>query len=1113
MAGDREESKIPITTVVGLAMALATLWLVREPLHSSRPEIEPALSLESELIQARLWQDPIETAESHQQADRTEQRHHKHSLSSIPFKGRENTRAHIGVLIILTEGSPYAENHEKRLRDRYAALSALGVACFVPADEEHIGYFEFEQGLVPFEWYKARKTRQCHQGHEYKQHYDRVLIVWATDDILGERPLSSVNRMAWLLANQYWGDVCQGWHSVACMATIEFKIIGPPSSSMLRAMLQNARDPGAPKWWPNMGSLRGRTSFKVALYSPWATASPELLLQGVDFNGQANICEGAQECRRSLATQLAGAGVVVEHTVEGDEELSLALVGELGRRQVKLGEDPIALIGEWDTFYGRALPIAFRAAACFVVSENITDDLNKVENMKEGRERNRRERVLHNRFRECESFSRAIRLQIRHPERWDALDMRIHRYSYLRGLDGLTPGISKKSRDSDNDRSSSRSNSGERTQKEKAVEDLERPEGQSQLDYLRRLVAKMKQDADEVSGSIGRAPKAIGILGSDVYDTLLILKAVREEFPNAIFFATDLDARLLQERESKWTRNLVIAAPFGLRLDKEIQHDIPPFRDSYQTSGFFAMLRALDHVRFPGNLSPVKIICEETQTELEVPSDHYEIDLAENTFSSRTCPRLFEIGRHGPVNLSADMGTVEARLKPLKTIQPAPVIVPKGMKPWWNRSSPKGRLGYLLTISWLVFSAALVVVLFTRLIGRSWNVLWVDLARRDRGRCAGFIVRVLALAVLILYMVWKGLTELKALALQDGWEGEPISFFDGVSTWPTISLRAFVILWCAGCLLKASYDLRRSRQEITEEYALAQTTRQLQLKRKPWGFIESIQWIHRVPYKSNNATAADEIWMSYLRAGYMGYRGGRSLILACGYVVFLFIMLAALSQEGVPFSPCRGPNNCQIDGVVVRLAAGSMIFLNMFAFDAVMLCQAFIERLKATPLKWPETTLKKYESKWGMDAKHLSHYLMVRLVADRTRTVHKWAYCPFIALFLMVLSRNRFFDNWDFPIWLIVVWIVYAVVAVASLLMLRSMANKAREKALTYFREQLIAVTGRGETARADAKQIRLTIEEIKDIRQGAYAPFFRHPAFTTSLLAILSFLQYWLPQ
>lgn len=1113
MAGDREESKIPITTVVGLAMALATLWLVREPLHSSRPEIEPTIGREAELIEARLWQDPIETAVSHQQADRTAQQHHNHSLSAISFSDGETARAHIGVLIIITEGSPYAENHEKRLRDRYAALSALGVACFVPSDEEHVGYFEFEEGLLPFEWYKARKTRQCHQDHDYKQHYDRVLVVWATDDILGERPLNRLNEISGLLASQYWADVCGGWHSVECMAKIEFKIIGPPSSSMLRGMLQNARDPAAPRWWPNMGSLTGRTSFKIALYSPWATASPELLLQGVDSNGQANMCEGAQQCRRSLAAQLANAGVLLEHTIESDEELSLALVGELGRRQVKIGEDPIALIGEWDTFYGRALPIVFRAAACFVVSENITDDLNKVESMEEGRERNRRESVLHKRFRGCESLSRAIRLQIRHPERWDALDMNIHRYSYLRGLDGLTPGASQKPREAGNENNGSRSNSSDKKTRDRAIEDLERPDGQSQLDYLRRLVAQMKQDTDGVSGVIRKPPKAIGVLGSDVYDTLLILKAVREEFPNAIFFTTDLDARLLQERESKWTRNLVIAAPFGLRLDRHIQHDIPPFRDSYQTSGFFAMLRALGHIRFPGNLSPAKIRCEETQTELEVPSDHYEIDLAENAFSSRACPRLFEIGRHGPVNLSGDAGTVRSRLKPLKAIQPSPVIVPRGMKPWWDLSSPKERLGYLITITWLGFSAALVVVLFTRLIGRSWNVLWVDLARRDRGRCTVFMVRMLALAALISYTVWKVLTELKALALQDGWEGEPVSFFDGVSTWPTICLRTFVILWCMGCLIKAGCDLLSSREELVADYAFPRPSTQFPFSQRLWGFVESIQWLHHVPYKNNHPTVAEEIWRGYLRAGCLGYRLGRSLILTVGYIVFLRIMLAALSHEGVPFSPCRGPNNCHIDQVVVIVAAMSMIFLNMFAFDAVMLCRTFIERLSAAPVKWPKATLNKCQSKRRMNTKYLSHYTMVRLVADRTRTVHKWAYCPFIALFLMVLSRNRFFDNWDFPIWLIVVWIVYSVVAVASLFMLRSTANKAREKALTCFREQLISVTGRGERGRSDAEQIRLTIDEIEDIRQGAYAPFFRHPAFTTSLLAILSFLQYWLPQ
>ena len=85
----------------------------------------------------------------------------------------------------------------------------------------------------------------------------------------------------------------------------------------------------------------------------------------------------------------------------------------------------------------------------------------------------------------------------------------------------------------------------------------ERPEGTSQLDYVRALATRIQDE--------GEGAKAIGILGSDPYDALLILKALRPAFPYAIFFTVDLDARHLHASEYKWTRNMVIASPFASR--------------------------------------------------------------------------------------------------------------------------------------------------------------------------------------------------------------------------------------------------------------------------------------------------------------------------------------------------------------------------------------------------------------------------------------------------------------------------------------------------------------------------------------------------------------------
>lgn len=1118
MGGDREESKIPITAVVGLAVAMATLWFVQEPLKTSRPEADKDLLPKGERVQARLWQDPIEAVEVHRRQNRVGDPHDLKVFEQGPSDSPTL------ALLVLTVGSPYAESHEKRLRDRYAILSALSVACFRPEQEEHIGYFTLppEGESVPFEWYKARKTKRCYEDQNGQPRYDRVLVVWVSTDILGRKPVDGRNRLLdklnWIagsIAQQYWGGACRAWHSKPCLSLLEVKIIGPPSSSMLRAMLEEAKNAKAPLEWPNWRPSDPHGSFKIKLYSPWATAAPEILLYGLPTEGQADDCKETWSGHDRLSCVLAKAGVVLEHAVQPDEESALALVRELERRRVKLGEDPIALIGEWDTFYGRALPLVFRAAACVVANER-AEKAGSVDRTKEGPLRWRAE--------ECRSTSRAIQVQITNPETWDRLDMKVSRYSYLRGLDGMVPGEKQHEEGSDQGDSSGKAKAGARASGSRTLAELERPEGQSQLDYLRRLVAKMNKDADKASGRIGKPPKAIGILGTDVYDTLLILKAVREEFPGAIFFATDLDARLLHESEYKWTRNLVMTAPVGLELHNALQQDIPPFRDSYQTSGFFATLRALGHVRPAQTAAPARIECPETHSQIDLPFDRYEIDLSRNQFSALLCPRLFEVGRHGAVDLSAVPGAVSSKIGQLESIQPVHKLTPDGMRPWWQFLSAESRIGFRHTVLWVGMATLLGLIVFTQIPGRVWNwarmavisrgvwnTLWTGILNHVAGRRVWLgIVLVLMTSIAGMYAIAAAMDWLRQVILRDGWEGEPLSFSDGVSTWPSITIRFMAVAWCVGCLIKARSDLRLNQEELREEFGLEPLGHEGTARKRLLRLLQSITWMKVVPQKSGRAVGAEEIWQDYSRAALYRNRVGRSLILFMVYLFLIFIILANIAAPGMPSSPCRGSINCMMNDRVTLVAVLSMVLLNMVVFDAVLLCQGVIARLNATPIIWPPETLERYRARFNVDHRYLPSFIMVRFIADHTHAVHKLVFYPFVALFLMILSRNRVFDNWDFPVALIIVWLLYAGLAAGSTIILRSTSKQARDSALSRLREQLVSVTGMGEQARVHADQLRLTIETIERIRKGAYAPLALHPAFSASLLAAISFLQYW---
>ena len=130
----------------------------------------------------------------------------------------------------------------------------------------------------------------------------------------------------------------------------------------------------------------------------------------------------------------------------------------------------------------------------------------------------------------------------------------------------------------------------------------DRPEGQGQYDYLRRLGDQVGALDDRLRSGVDPAAQKRSCNGtlaqsefwlSYRYDKLLILQALRPLLPNAVFFTTDLDALVLHPTARPYTRNLLVASSFGLQLDDDLQHEIPPFRSSYQTAAFLATQAAV----------------------------------------------------------------------------------------------------------------------------------------------------------------------------------------------------------------------------------------------------------------------------------------------------------------------------------------------------------------------------------------------------------------------------------------------------------------------------------------------------------------------------------------
>ncbi|MBI4001097.1 MAG: hypothetical protein HY348_04860 [Nitrospira defluvii] len=960
--------------------AVSSLIIYQVPLKTSRPidkEAEKYVSVKADRVQARLWQDPFEAVSTHQLKERaskpTGEGHAKshHTFSDlVQAIKQEGAGSEFLVLPVFMDGNPYANGVESRLKDRYAVVSALGVAGYLPESGEYIRYFEWARPpesslLVPVEWFLPDTNSRNSQGRK------QVLVLWLKDQDFSPNPLTSL------------GHLVAHLHNTLRESSTTYKVLGPRTSGTLASMLSELkRHPS------DITALKGTT-----FYSSWATAANSFLLGA----SRKEAKEG--EVEHSFADQ----GLSLLRTIGTDDKLAEQLVEELKRRGVDLsvsskGTSPrpaphVALISEWDTLYGRALPLTFVAMAETMAK---TSDVTGT--------------------RQIEAELEVLRTGV-WPE-W------VHRYSYLAGLDGELP---PKGDGKDAAGTQAKGKPGDKISGT-AQSTEEVPTGRSQLDYVRRLAETLKHDATEFV--------AIGVLGSDVYDKLMILQALRNDFPRAIFFTTDLDARMTHPGQGQWTRNLIVASHFGLALHPDLQTPIPPFRDSYQTALFYSALQAVQYL-------------------LPLPVEHEEVrnSVTNISYSIAGRPRLYEMGRHGAVDISLD--------------EPRDIPSIHAPRPDLNLATGKQRLpdAGKIGLAVLVMGAALLCALL--LNSEFWGMFR---ARRHRDK----LVFIFALGVVIVgLLLW---------AMRDGAAGEPVSLTQGISVWPTTVIRFVACVLCVVFLWYASMRLRDNDRALTGRFGL------LLLEPKPV-ISRSLIGIHYWrPHPGGEASASD-LWQEYQSLGQWKCRLIRIVPQTLCYGLFGWLLMRLF---GFPTMPCRGPACVQINYLVLALSVTGMTILMFYVVDATRLCRRLIKIMIATTIQWPDRLLEKEAVSHDVDKATLNEWLGIELIAQRTAVISFMLYYPFVILFLMGVARHTYFDRWDFPIGLMAIFSLNAAYAFGNAVFLRRSAEEGKRTAITQLKAKLIGLPDES----AKRKQIERIADLIDNNRQGAFLPFTQHPLF-----------------
>jgi hypothetical protein len=616
---------LPLLTLIGVVSGVLFFF---PQLISSRPgggDIRLAeYTFDPQTVDARLWQDPLGVTFENWQRHLESGKAHSISLfqdglinrcfvASPKFPPKEELRLveqanqqpaptqRVKILAVMIPGGPYVEDVERRLRSRRAVIEGLGVAGYDPEKDHELGYFcipwqafnpnvadcvsrlqkdrvveetfnsrselaiqpirsnlretsdfiETSNGresadyrqtdpqelLVPYEWFEASSF--C-RGDRPSQ----LLVLWLIDDAFRDAPLA---RLADLIS---WFRFKFNATSEAETSLPDFAVLGPDNSGTLRSMVVEAK--GA-QWNDETRQCLATTH----IYSSQAEAAETRLLFDIPELCSPRTCKHLIE--QSVKSRQPDSGFCFERTIPLDNQIVRALREELKLRDVT-EDDDVAILSEEDTFYARALCSSF-------VAPDVDGDIGP------------------------------------------ALAT-VHAYTYLRGIDGKLPSDGKdeketKAADQDADKNQ---------QTRSSLRPADGTEGLSQADDIRRL-AKMLQDLDRdlrngnslnensSNGNLRRAKsrglRAIGLLGSDIYDKLELLKALRPMFPGAVFFTNYLDARLTHPDEWKETHNLVVVSACGLSLEssKEEFQRVAPFRDSGQMALFEATLAATRQIQ------------------------------------------------------------------------------------------------------------------------------------------------------------------------------------------------------------------------------------------------------------------------------------------------------------------------------------------------------------------------------------------------------------------------------------------------------------------------------------------------------------------------------------
>jgi hypothetical protein len=1039
------------------------------------------------------------------------------------------------ILAVLVGGGPYAESAEVRLRTRYAILSALNVSGYQPCDATHVGYYlptenQIEKNqlprLVPYE----RLERKSTEGSP-----ENLLLLWLNSDAFKQHPIFRIRTLVSTIPKSviYQKD----------LAKDSIKVIGPVDSDGLVALLKEVESKTNESDETEDRAERVKDSDhrpfvrRLEFYSAMATATDaSLLLEAYGDQHTKEIVARFANDKPATVENLINDSrheVKLRRLIPDDGHLASQLEEELADRGIFKGRPPgsgglfakidgvsksinrwfinkacsiwniqgercnpekqgkhIVLISEWDTTYGRYLPVA--VANTILQKHQFQNDKHQGQ----GALLCERDPATETKDGRCKEGQ----LPLKTMGELDCYD-RLHYFSYMRGLDGNIPALKNKQ-----ESRASASQSDSAKLKPGPTPSNERAEGQGQLDYLRRLtdeVANLKNP----DGSSARV-SAIGVLGSDLHDKMLILEALRPVFRTTLFFTTDMDSRMFDSAYASSTQGLIVASGFGLRPG-EFDRDatIPPFRGNYQTAVYHAV-----RMVFP---------MAKSQTEVGVA------DCVEST--PKSFVTITEIGRNG------------ARQEFVRTPLSQECKCLRGGEA--NEHAQKDFIDWFMTVCFFIailigvfifyrpgslrflrrhplgmFALVILVLVVYRFIPMILQYLHLDLLGcpiHAVDHCSepfsltsgisgwmpiylNFIALVLSiLSIPMLYLMRSrtiGEIERRYIAVPAA--ERPYEFDNSMAMRDHM---ANELLWLSMRMLNLILGLRRMRDRLLKRTKGAGFSRPD--TRASRGTYEPVSGLVIPEDANQQPIAARQIWIDHRRLLIIGWHSLRPLLL--GLLFYFFVLnLFNATGGGASSGALRGED---LREFAANLRFPSMLVLSLLVFfylDLTARARELIKNLSAKDVIWPEEVREYYSNTMlKVDPCFIDRWISLRVVARYTDVAVRTVIFPLLVLLLLVIARLPWFDTNMPPTGIMVAYIVLAFYLLVSAWLTQRAARRLRDEILAEYRRRLREQDTQNPAGTLHRHQLEDLIERVESMRDFAFQRFSENPLVRAAIL------------